>query len=154
MLRNTLLPALLLVLNGCSGPDTADEPSSTEAIPSYQGEEATKARKETIVELLAIKETVQRSIESNRERTDLSEFVSELESLRPRLEYIKMQTSMLPKTEQRVILGNLAVATNQLQKDLDAILAAAPGDDDLAMEIANLRQQLNPIDLASLIQRQ
>lgn len=153
MTRKPYWAALLLLLYGCSEPNPPGAPAPTGTAIIYQGEEATQVRKETIIELLAVKESVRQSIEINRERTEFSALVEDLETLRPRLEYIKMRTAMLPQAEQRVILGNLAVTTNQLQSDLDAIPAAAPGDDDLAMEIANLRQQLNPIDIAALIQR-
>lgn len=154
MIRNTLLAIPLFLLSACSEPNRIDESSPSEKASFYQGEEATRVREETIIELLAVKESVQQSIEINRDRADFPALVSDLETLRQRLEYIKTQTSMLPQSERRVILGNLAVATNQLREDLDAILEAAPGDDDLAMEIANLRQQLDPIELAAMIQRQ
>ncbi|MDF1814600.1 MAG: hypothetical protein P1V20_20510, partial [Verrucomicrobiales bacterium] len=105
----------------------------------------------TVVELLAVKEGVKQSIDEHLQANTLDTVVSDLESFRPRLEYIHMQTSRLPKSEQMIVRGNLAVATNQLEKDLLAMLAKSPGNDDLAMEIAHIRKQLSPIPLDSML---
>jgi hypothetical protein len=108
-------------------------------------------RDETINDLLLVKSDVRKTIDENNHAKSLDGFITDLESLRPRLEYIHLRTATLPKKEQMVVRGNLAVITNQLEKDLLAILAKAPGNDDLAVEIAHLREQLSPIPLSSIL---
>ena len=120
----------------------------------YTGEKAVKVRKETLIELLAIKTGVKDTIAEHHKTQTLDGIVKELASYRSRLDYIRMQTQMLPKEERMVIYGNLAVATKQLEKDLLSILARAPGNDDLAVEIDNLRKKLSPIPLASILNKQ
>ncbi len=114
-------------------------------------EKETQIRDEAISDLLSIKSEVRKAIDENINLESVKGFITDLESFRPRLEYIHMRTANLPEKEQMVIRGNLAVITKQLEKDLLAILAKAPGNDDLAVEISHLREQLSPIPLSSML---
>ena len=147
-----ILSSLLLASCGDGNVEKIAPPVTPDAVV-YTGEKAVKVRKETIIELLAIKKGIHRTIAENRKEFAPERLISDLESMRPRLEYVQMQTSMLPKQEQMIVRGNLAVATNQLEKELLAMLEKQPGNDDLAVEIANVRRQLSPIPLRSMVDR-
>lgn len=112
---------------------------------SYSGKKAAQVRQQTVDEIVAVKNELKKSIVSSIEKEDLSSLISDLDTLRPRLEYIQMETAMLPKNEQYVVRGTLAVATNQLERDLRELLAHDPANDELVLKIAHLRNQLSPL---------
>ena len=146
---------LLLSLTSCDkkeAPEGVDPPVAKLVEPvTYSGEKAIEVREKTIIELLAIKKGVKRAIREHPENLSIDKLINELESLRPKLAMIHRETGKLPKKEQMVIYGNLAVASNQLEKGLSELLAASPGNDELAVQIANIRESLSPIPLGSLL---
>lgn len=150
------IPGLLtaaMLFTACGKKESPEPTQQTTEVSTYSGEKAVKVRKETIIELLAIKKNVKTAVSENREKGTVDSFMTEVKALRPRLEYIKMQSSMLPESERKIIRGELAVATNQLEKDLTEILNKQPGNDDLAMEVVKLRKQLSPIELDKVVQK-
>ena len=125
-LTNFLVPmaVILLPVSSCDKKEVPQEvappvPKVVEPV-TYEGEKAVEVREKTVIELLAIKKGVQGMIGSQNQREDLSidKLIRELESLRPKLARIHRETARLPKEEQMVVYGNLAVASNQLEKDL------------------------------------
>lgn len=156
-LKNNIISALAvfaaLTCVSCGDKPLELPQERPDELQDYTGEKAVQIRESTVEELLSIKSEVRESLSLHQETSDFDSFVSDLESFRPRLEYIHMQMRRLPKVEQMVVLGSLAVATNHLEKDLLAMLAKSPGNDSLAMEVANLREQLSPIPLGSMLQR-
>lgn len=153
ILATTASACAALLITSCSKEDPGQTTIPDAPVAGYSGEKAVEVREETVIELLAIKDGVKETIEEHRKAKSLDTFVSALESFRPRLEYVHMQTKMLPKQEQMVVHGNLAVATNQLEKELLSMLAKAPGNDSLAMEIASIRENLSPIPLGSVLRK-
>jgi hypothetical protein len=150
----TIVAAVIsLSVTSCGKKDIEESVEIPETSITYTGDKATEMREQTIIELLAVKDGVKKTLAQHQEADSMDTFVKDLESLRPRLEYIRMQTSMLPKKEQMIVLGNLAVTTNQLEKELLSMLAKSPGNDDLAVEIANVREKLSPIPLGSVLQK-
>lgn len=150
------IPGLLaaaVLFTACGKKQTPEPIQPQEEVSTYSGEKAIEVRKETIIELLAIKENVKTAVSENREQATVDSFMTEVKALSPRLEYIKMQSSLLPERERKIIRGELAVATNQLKKDLNEILSKQPGNDELVVEVVNLRRQLSPIELDKVVQK-
>lgn len=153
-LKSILLLSVALGVCSCGKKEPEAPVQPAEVVHKFSGKEAAEVREQTIIELLAIKKGVKQSIVESRTAKRNDSFVRDLESLRPRLEYIHMQMKRLPKSEQMVVRGNLAVTTNQLERELKDIIAQDPANDDLAVEVAHLRKQLSPIPLASVMRQQ
>ena len=145
-----LASCLCLGLVSCGKPAPEAPPPPSNSGNSYSGEKAVKVREETLVELLAVSDSVKKSLREHRDSESPDSIVRDLESLRPRLEYIRMQNSMLPTDHRRVILGNLAVATNELKDDLNDLIEKYPGNDPLIEEVVYLQKRLSPISRSSL----
>ena len=105
-MTNKLIPNFILgavcatALISCG--DREVQPSMTTTTPSTTDpvvlvdpmtEQNKQIRDETINELLSIKSEVRKTIDENNQAESLDGFITDLESLRPRLEYIHMRTA-------------------------------------------------------------
>ena len=155
ILRACLLLSIVSLLASCGKEVSAPPPTQPDSHDpedrKYTGKEAIEVREKTVIELLAIKNDAQIALERHPKELSMESLISELEGLRPRLESIHRESARLPKKEQMVIYGNLAVTNNQLEKKLLSVLAMSPGNDELALQIASIREGLLPIPLGSVL---